>query len=67
MGFSATAQEILSPTAEVISCIFVGSFFSWNFDPLYLIYSSIVDFVSNLRPIWYQQQGQDRDLEGVVV
>ena len=28
MGFSATAQEIWSPTAEVISCIFVGSFFS---------------------------------------
>ena len=28
MGFSATAQEIMSPAAEVISCIFAGSLFS---------------------------------------
>ena len=28
MGFSAKAQEIFSPTDEVISCIFAGSLFS---------------------------------------
>ena len=67
MGISAKAQEISSPTDEVISCIFAGSLFSWNFDPLYLIYSSIVYFVSILRPIWYQHQGKERDLKGVVV
>ena len=65
MGFSATAQEIMSPAAEVISCIFAESLFSWNFDALYLIYSSIVYFVSNLRPIWYQHQVQNRYLEGL--
>ena len=67
MGFSAKAQEIFSPTDEAISCIFAGSLFSWNFDPLYLIYNSIVYFVSILRPMWYQHQGQERDLDGVVV
>ena len=67
MGFSAKAQEIFSPTDEVISCNFAGSLFSWNFDPLYLIYINIVYFLSILRLFWYQHQGQERDLEGVVV
>ena len=67
MVFSAKAQEIFSRTDEVISCIFTESLFSGNFDPLYLIYIGIVYFVSILRPIWYQHEGQERDLKGVVV
>ena len=63
IGFSATAQEILSP--NFLHFCWVTFFLKFRSDVS--IYGSIVYFVSNLGPIWYQHQCQDIDLEGVVV